>query len=160
MADSSLIIKTNNPAGYTQPTYSQGGTFTNSRTMPANPPPGATASQGSWQQAPGGWQWVDYAGYNYQQTQKEAWAAAEAEQNQQPAAPTELTGAFSAPNYRPFALQQRQQQMPGGAFGGQQMAGGNSTTLVPQLEQLRMQRMVQAYPQFGSTNSGGMYGVR
>jgi hypothetical protein len=101
---------------------------------------------------------VDNAGFNYIQGQKEAEAAYAAESNAQPAAPTELPGAFGAPKYNAFALQ-RSQPLPGaGAFGAQPMQGARSDTLVPQLEQIRMQRMVQAYPQFGS--SGGGYGVR
>jgi hypothetical protein len=158
---SELNIKTTNPAGYSTPTYSNYGTVTNSREMPRNPPPGAAASQGSWQprsDGATGWQWVDNPGYNYIQRQKEEEARINAELNAPPATPTELPGAFGAPKYNAFALQ-RSQPLPGaGAFGAQPMQGARSDTLVPQLEQIRMQRMVQAYPQFGF--SGGGYGVR
>lgn len=159
MALDTLTIKTDKPAGYTTPTYSNYGTVTNGREMPKTPPPGAAQGQGSWQpRADGatGWQWVDNPGHNYIQTQKEEEARINAEQNA-PIGPTEIPGAFGSPSYRPFSLQRSLPQT--GAFGGQQAPmGGRSDTLVPQLEQIRMQRMVQAYPQFGS--SGGGYGVR
>lgn len=57
-------------------------------------------------------------------------------------------GAFGVqPTYTPFGLRPN---MPGGggAFGAP-MNSRASDSLTPQLEQIRMQRMMQAYPQFG-----------
>lgn len=162
MNTDTLTIRTGNPQAYSQPTYSNYGTVTNSREQPTTPPAGAGTASGYWgPRADGatGWQWYDNPGYNHVQSQKESEAniaAADAP----PAGPTEIPGAFGSPRYNPFALQRQQPQQGMGAFGAGAPMGGRSDSLVPQLEQIRMQRIMNNYPQNYGQNQGGMYGVQ